>query len=72
MDVDDALALGARCGAACFTGKGPYEAQLTADAGLSGESVLGHGAAVGLQGQALLRPRHEAARHVVRVEPACA
>ena len=30
MGIDDALALGARCGAACFTGKGPYEAQLTA------------------------------------------
>lgn len=30
MGIDDALALGARCGAACFTGKGPYEGQLTA------------------------------------------
>ena len=26
MDVDDALALGARCGAACFTGRGPTSA----------------------------------------------
>jgi ribokinase len=29
LDVDRALALGARCGAACITGRGPYEAQLT-------------------------------------------
>ena len=28
--VDEALNLGARCGAACMTGRGPYEAQLTA------------------------------------------
>lgn len=27
--ADDAVALGARCGAACLTGRGPYEAQLT-------------------------------------------
>jgi ribokinase len=26
--TEDALALGARCGAACMTGRGPYEAQL--------------------------------------------
>jgi len=26
--IEDALALGARCGAACMTGRGPYEAQL--------------------------------------------
>ena len=29
MDVDEALALAARCGAACLTGRGPYEGQLT-------------------------------------------
>jgi ribokinase len=29
MDVDDALALAARCGAYCLTGRGPYERQLT-------------------------------------------
>jgi ribokinase len=29
LDVDRALALAARCGAACITGRGPYEAQLT-------------------------------------------
>jgi ribokinase len=29
MDVDDALSLAARCGAACLTGRGPYEGQLT-------------------------------------------
>jgi ribokinase len=29
MRVDDALALAARCGAACLTGRGPYERQLT-------------------------------------------
>lgn len=28
-DVDDALALAAQCGAACLTGAGPYEGQLT-------------------------------------------
>ena len=28
-DIDAALALGARCGACCFTGRGPYERQLT-------------------------------------------
>ncbi len=28
--LEEALALGARCGAACLTGRGPYEAQLTA------------------------------------------
>jgi ribokinase len=28
LDVDRALALAARCGAACITGRGPYEAQL--------------------------------------------
>jgi ribokinase len=27
-DVDDALAFGARCGAACLTGRGPFEGQL--------------------------------------------
>jgi len=30
MGVDDALALAARCGAWCLTGRGPYERQLTA------------------------------------------
>jgi hypothetical protein len=30
MDVEDALQLAARCGAANMTGRGPYEAQLTA------------------------------------------
>jgi ribokinase len=30
--VRDALALGARCGAACVTGRGPYEGQLRAAA----------------------------------------
>jgi len=30
MSLDDAVALAARCGAACATGRGPYEAQLTA------------------------------------------
>lgn len=29
MGIDDAVALGARCGAACLTGRGPYAAQLT-------------------------------------------
>jgi ribokinase len=29
MDLDDALALAARCGAVCLTGRGPYERQLT-------------------------------------------
>jgi ribokinase len=29
LDVDDALALAARCGAACLTGRGPFEGQLT-------------------------------------------
>jgi ribokinase len=29
LDVDAALAIGARCGAACLTGRGPYAAQLT-------------------------------------------
>ena len=29
MDLSDALALGARCGAHCLTGRGPYAAQLT-------------------------------------------
>jgi len=29
MRVAEALRLGARCGAACFTGRGPYSAQLT-------------------------------------------
>jgi ribokinase len=27
--VDEALALAARCGAACLTGRGPYQGQLT-------------------------------------------
>jgi ribokinase len=27
-DLDDALALAARCGACCLTGRGPYERQL--------------------------------------------
>ncbi len=31
MGLAAALETGARCGAACFTGKGPYAAQLTAD-----------------------------------------
>ncbi len=29
LDAEDALRLAARCGAACLTGRGPYEAQLT-------------------------------------------
>jgi ribokinase len=29
LDIADALALAARCGAACLTGRGPYERQLT-------------------------------------------
>ena len=29
LDLDDALALAARCGAVCMTGHGPYERQLT-------------------------------------------
>lgn len=29
LSIDEALALGARCGAACATGRGPYEGQLT-------------------------------------------
>jgi ribokinase len=29
MELDDALALAARCGAACLTGRGPYERQLS-------------------------------------------
>ena len=29
MSVPDALALAARCGATCLTGRGPYERQLT-------------------------------------------
>ena len=29
MALDDAIVLAARCGAACLTGRGPYEAQLT-------------------------------------------
>jgi ribokinase len=29
MGLDDALALGARCGAVCLAGRGPYERQLT-------------------------------------------
>jgi ribokinase len=29
LDVDDALALAARCGATCLTGRGPYERQLS-------------------------------------------
>jgi ribokinase len=29
LDVDRALSLAARCGAACLTGRGPYEGQLT-------------------------------------------
>jgi ribokinase len=32
LDPDAALALAARAGAACLTGRGPYEGQLTADA----------------------------------------
>jgi ribokinase len=31
-DPDDALAVAARCGAACLTGHGPYEGQLEAGA----------------------------------------
>jgi ribokinase len=30
MDVEDALALAARCGASCVAGRGPYGNQLTA------------------------------------------
>jgi len=30
MDVADALALAARCGAVCLTGRGPYGRQLSA------------------------------------------
>jgi ribokinase len=30
LDVPDALALAARCGASCLTGRGPYQRQLTA------------------------------------------
>jgi ribokinase len=30
MSLEDALQLGARCGAACLAGRGPYTAQLTA------------------------------------------
>ena len=30
LDVDAALRIGARCGAACLTGHGPYAGQLTA------------------------------------------
>ena len=30
LELADALALGARCGAVCVTGAGPYERQLTA------------------------------------------
>lgn len=29
MDIDKAVALAARCGAACMTGRGPYDVQLT-------------------------------------------
>ncbi|MDP8967707.1 MAG: PfkB family carbohydrate kinase, partial [Actinomycetota bacterium] len=28
MALDEAIELGARCGAACLTGRGPYEGQL--------------------------------------------
>ena len=28
MPIDEAVVLAARCGAACLTGRGPYEAQL--------------------------------------------
>jgi ribokinase len=31
LDIDAALALGARCGATCLTGRGPYGRQLTAE-----------------------------------------
>jgi ribokinase len=31
LSTEEALALAARCGAACVTGRGPYEGQLTAD-----------------------------------------
>jgi hypothetical protein len=30
MDPTEALELGARCGSACMTGRGPYEGQLQA------------------------------------------
>ncbi len=30
MSIEDAVGLAARCGAACATGRGPYERQLTA------------------------------------------
>jgi ribokinase len=33
MSIDDALALAARCGAVCLTGRGPYERQLTGPLG---------------------------------------
>ncbi len=35
LSVPDALALAARCGAACLTGRGPYERQLKAPTGTS-------------------------------------
>jgi ribokinase len=31
LSIQEAVELGARCGAACLTGKGPYEGQLTAE-----------------------------------------
>ena len=39
LSTDDALALAARCGAACLTGRGPYERQLCR-ADLSGDGSL--------------------------------
>jgi ribokinase len=33
LKIDEALVLGARCGAACATGRGPYEGQLTLERG---------------------------------------
>jgi ribokinase len=30
MELESALEMGARCGAACLTGRGPFEGQLTA------------------------------------------
>jgi ribokinase len=31
FSIEDALELAARCGAACLTGRGPYEGQLSAE-----------------------------------------
>jgi ribokinase len=37
--LDDALAFAARCGAACLTGRGPYEGQLVLAAGSAGTDI---------------------------------